>query len=231
MAGATRSEERRQGVAQGVVAGLGQVLVSVAVPIVAFIVLWAGFLFLRDSDAPKLVIVAVAIVWGVGGTALLYVISNWLVEKLPTSVEEPDPPVRVRRAGLRDPVVLPADPGRHHVHQQLQGCNQHELGGPGQLRLRIHQPRHADRHPEQRAVAGPRDRVLDRVGPGHRGARRAFPDRPAGQDPGVPADGDLVRRRRHHLAIRRIPTSRRVRSRSGCSTPSWACSALPPSHG
>ncbi len=83
MAGATRSEDGRQGVAQGVVAGLGQVLVSVAVPVVAFIVLWAGFLFLRDSNAPKLVVVAVAIVWGVGGTAMLYVISNWLVEKLP----------------------------------------------------------------------------------------------------------------------------------------------------
>jgi alpha-glucoside transport system permease protein len=52
------------------------------VPIVTFLVLWQGFIFLRDSNAPKLVIVIVAIIWGVGGVALLYLVSNWLIEKL-----------------------------------------------------------------------------------------------------------------------------------------------------
>lgn len=62
---------------------IGRILISLFVPIVTFLVLWQGFLFLRDSQAPKLVIVAVAILWGVGGVALLYFVSNWLIEQLP----------------------------------------------------------------------------------------------------------------------------------------------------
>ncbi len=61
---------------------LGRVLISLLVPLVALLVLWQGFLFLRDSTAPKYVIALVAIVWGVGGIASLYIIANWLVEKL-----------------------------------------------------------------------------------------------------------------------------------------------------
>jgi alpha-glucoside transport system permease protein len=64
-------------------AGLGRILASIFVPVLTFIVLWQGFLFLRDSKAPQLVLVAVAILWGVGGVALLYTVSNWIVEQLP----------------------------------------------------------------------------------------------------------------------------------------------------
>ncbi len=64
---------------------IGRILVSLIVPVATFVVLWQGYIFLRDSDAPKLVIVLVAIVWGVGGVALLFFVSNWLVEKLPGS--------------------------------------------------------------------------------------------------------------------------------------------------
>jgi alpha-glucoside transport system permease protein len=46
-------------------------------------VLWQVFIFLRDSEAPQIVIVLVAIIWGVAGVALLYVVSNWFVEQLP----------------------------------------------------------------------------------------------------------------------------------------------------
>ena len=61
---------------------LGQILISLVVPVVTFVVLWQGYIFLRDSQAPKLLMAVVAIVWGVGGVALLYAVSNWLVEKL-----------------------------------------------------------------------------------------------------------------------------------------------------
>ena len=71
------------GLAGGLLATIGRIFVSIFVPAVTFLVLWQIFLFLRDSDAPQLVIVLVAIVWGVGGVALLYVVSNWLVEQLP----------------------------------------------------------------------------------------------------------------------------------------------------
>ena len=65
---------------------LGRILISLFVPVVTFVVLWQGFLFLRDSEAPQIVIVAVAIIWGVGGVALLYLVANWLVEQLPTNL-------------------------------------------------------------------------------------------------------------------------------------------------
>lgn len=57
---------------------------AIIIPMVAFYVLYQGFLFLRAGDAPKGVITLVAIIWGVGGVALLYWIFNWLVELLPT---------------------------------------------------------------------------------------------------------------------------------------------------
>lgn len=62
---------------------VGRVLISLFVPVITFIVLWQVFLFLRDSNAPQIIIVLVAILWGVGGVAILFVVSNWLVEQLP----------------------------------------------------------------------------------------------------------------------------------------------------
>lgn len=59
-----------------------RILVSLAIPVITAAVLIVGFRFLRDSDAPKYVIVAVAIVWGVGGVAMLYVVANRLVESM-----------------------------------------------------------------------------------------------------------------------------------------------------
>ncbi len=59
-----------------------RVLTSLFVPALTFLVLYAGFRFLRESDAPKGVIALVAIVWGVGGVALLYLASNWFIERL-----------------------------------------------------------------------------------------------------------------------------------------------------
>ncbi len=45
--------------------------------------MWLIFIWLRDSKASKPVIAVVAIIWGVGGVGLLFVISNWVVEQLP----------------------------------------------------------------------------------------------------------------------------------------------------
>ncbi|NMC53680.1 MAG: sugar ABC transporter permease [Chloroflexi bacterium] len=62
---------------------LGRILISIFVPALTFIGLWQGFLFLRDSEAPQVVTALVAIIWGVGGVAILYIVSNWLIELLP----------------------------------------------------------------------------------------------------------------------------------------------------
>jgi len=59
-----------------------RVLISLFVPVLTFLVLYAGFQFLRASNAPKGIIAIVAIIWGVGGVALLYLVANWFVERL-----------------------------------------------------------------------------------------------------------------------------------------------------
>ncbi len=75
-------EQRPKGPVDWLLTNLVRILVALFVPIVTFIVLYAGFIFLRDSNAPKIVVAVVAVVWGVGGVALLYTVSNWLVETL-----------------------------------------------------------------------------------------------------------------------------------------------------
>lgn len=79
----TSGGERGQAPGARVLSFIGRVLLAVGIPAIAFYVLYQGFLFLRDSDAPRGVIALVAIIWGVGGVALLYWIFNNLVERLP----------------------------------------------------------------------------------------------------------------------------------------------------
>lgn len=78
-----KEEQQTQSMGGKIAAFLGRVLLALVIPFIAFFVLYQGFLFLRDSDAPRLVIVLIAILWGVGGVALLYWIFNNLVERLP----------------------------------------------------------------------------------------------------------------------------------------------------
>jgi alpha-glucoside transport system permease protein len=73
----------RGGIINWLVTNLGRVLVSLIVPIGLFIILWQGFIFLRDSQMSQIVLVIVAIVWGVGGVAALYWVTNYIVELLP----------------------------------------------------------------------------------------------------------------------------------------------------
>jgi alpha-glucoside transport system permease protein len=75
--------EEKQSLGESIVSFIGRVLLAVGIPLVAFFVLYRGFLFLRDSDAPRFVIALVAIVWGVGGVGILYLVFNNLVERLP----------------------------------------------------------------------------------------------------------------------------------------------------
>ncbi|MFV9504632.1 MAG: hypothetical protein AB4911_08705 [Oscillochloridaceae bacterium umkhey_bin13] len=62
---------------------VGRILISVFVPLVTFIVLWQGFLFLRDTRIPLWITAIIAVIWGVGGVWMLFAISNYLVEQLP----------------------------------------------------------------------------------------------------------------------------------------------------
>lgn len=67
----------------GILTFIGRVLLAIIITLIAFHVLYQGFLFLRDSAAPRALIALVAIVWGVGGVALIYWVFNNLVEQLP----------------------------------------------------------------------------------------------------------------------------------------------------
>lgn len=78
----TGTVAKPQGPVDWLATNVVRVVVALIVPVVTFLVLYAGFIFLRDSDAPKIVIALVAIAWGVGGVALLYTVSNWLVESM-----------------------------------------------------------------------------------------------------------------------------------------------------
>lgn len=82
-----QKQEKKQsgfaGLISWITTNLGRILISLFVPASTFLVLWRVFIFLRDSEAPQLIIVLVAILWGVGGVAALFFISNWLVEQLP----------------------------------------------------------------------------------------------------------------------------------------------------
>jgi alpha-glucoside transport system permease protein len=77
------AEERELSVGARIVAAILRIALAILIPLIAFFILYQGFLFLRQGNAPKWVITVVAIIWGVGGVAVLYWIFNWLVEMLP----------------------------------------------------------------------------------------------------------------------------------------------------
>ncbi len=65
------------------IAWVGRLFVAVVIPLLAFLVIYYGFIFLRDTKADRWVMATVAIIWGVGGVALLYWVFNGIVERLP----------------------------------------------------------------------------------------------------------------------------------------------------
>jgi alpha-glucoside transport system permease protein len=64
----------------------GKIVFSTIILLLTYILLQQGYLFLRDSQAPQIVIVLVAVVWGVGGIAGLFYITNWIIEQMPGEV-------------------------------------------------------------------------------------------------------------------------------------------------
>ncbi len=62
---------------------VGRFFVALLGLIVTLAILWLGFLFLRSTTASQFVVAIVALIWGVGGVALLFTVANMLVESLP----------------------------------------------------------------------------------------------------------------------------------------------------
>jgi alpha-glucoside transport system permease protein len=65
-----------------------RVLAALAIPIVAFVLLWATFDYLRRTDANRALIVVVAVVVGAGGIFFLYWAMNRVVGYLPVRYRE-----------------------------------------------------------------------------------------------------------------------------------------------
>lgn len=65
-----------------------RLLVALIVPLITFFVLWQSFIFMRDSDANKLVVGLIALIVGVGGVWALYIGTNYLIEQLPISLRD-----------------------------------------------------------------------------------------------------------------------------------------------
>jgi alpha-glucoside transport system permease protein len=76
-------EEKEASAGTRFLAFIGRLLFAILIPLIAFAIIYAGFIFLRDSEAPKWLIAVVAIIWGVGGVASLYWIFNGIVERMP----------------------------------------------------------------------------------------------------------------------------------------------------
>jgi len=74
--------EKPEGILGKIAGFFGRTVVSISIPLITFVVLYIGFIFLRDSGAPQAVITGVAIFWGVGGVAALYFSLNWFIRRL-----------------------------------------------------------------------------------------------------------------------------------------------------
>ena len=61
---------------------------SLVVPVVAFVVLWAAFGFLRDAEANRIAVVVVALLVGVIGVFALYYGMDYVVSRLPDRYAE-----------------------------------------------------------------------------------------------------------------------------------------------
>lgn len=76
------SSQGKVGLGTRILTNILRILFPVAILLIAFWVMYMGFIFLREGNAPKWLVAIVAIAWGVGGVAALYWIFNWLVERM-----------------------------------------------------------------------------------------------------------------------------------------------------
>ena len=59
-----------------------RLVVALIVPVIGFVIMWRGFIFMRDTEANKIAIAVVALAFGIFGVWFLYIATNYLVESL-----------------------------------------------------------------------------------------------------------------------------------------------------
>jgi len=83
MLNSQNTEEKVNGVLRWIKTIPGRIISSIVILAVTFLILQQGYLFLSRGQAHKLVQILVAIIWGVGGIAMLFWVTNWVAEQLP----------------------------------------------------------------------------------------------------------------------------------------------------
>ena len=147
---------------------LGRILISLFVPLVTFSCSGRDSSFCATARRPRLSLVLVAIIWGVGGVALLYLGLQLVGREAARRVDPPPAAVRLCRA-RHSPSWPGSWPSRSCARwSQLPGRHQLELCRPGQLHLCLHRPHHAGDVPQQPAVDDLRHRSLRWPGSAHR---------------------------------------------------------------
>jgi alpha-glucoside transport system permease protein len=63
----------------------GQFVVALVGLVIVIGLLWLGFVYLRGTKTASIVNAIIAIVWGVGGVAALFAVTNMLIESLPNA--------------------------------------------------------------------------------------------------------------------------------------------------
>ena len=58
------------------------IALTILFPLATFAILALGFIYLRDTKGPQALTALIAIIWGVGGVALLFYTVDWLVNRL-----------------------------------------------------------------------------------------------------------------------------------------------------
>ncbi len=151
---------------------LGRVLISILVPLIAFAILWQGFLFLRQNDAPKVITGTIAVVWGVGGVALIYWVMNWFLARLPERIGSRILPYLFVGPAIAILIWFLALPTLRTLWISLFNSDSSVVRRARQLHLDLHRSGDARGLPQQPPVAGRRHVARGRAGPDHRGPRR-----------------------------------------------------------
>jgi alpha-glucoside transport system permease protein len=80
--------KRKNGIIDLLTTGPLRVAVSFVVPVIAFLALRWSFIFMRDTEASKYAIGVVALIVGVFGVWVLFIITDDLVSRLPADIRE-----------------------------------------------------------------------------------------------------------------------------------------------
>jgi len=83
-----QAEQSTRRIVDRLTTGPLRIIVSLIVPVLAFLALRWSFIFMRDADANKFLIGIVALIVGVGGVWALFLITDNLVSLLPAQVRE-----------------------------------------------------------------------------------------------------------------------------------------------